>query len=430
MHGDDRTFTVADDNALLSLIENAQRRLIVIAPALSQTVADALAARFDDLDFLDIRVIVDADAEVYRLGFGERGALDVIRNAASRSLLDLREQPGVRIGVIISDDDTMVFAPVSKNIEAGSDTAEKPNAIMLRAASTESIARAAGAHRDEDGPAGEIGNTALDPSKVEAMQADLKRNPPVKFDIARRLQVFSSRGVYVEFEIKSFTLSRKQVPLPDDFKIVRNANLKAQISSRLRAPTAEIGAVEVLVGDGEDAKTVKFDDLWLRKEKKRIEDLYTFQIDNFGRVILREDRDEFVAAAREFATVIERYHEKVRESLYEHRENFVETFISEFLPRWQEEPPKYMLRWGNQSDVESLRTELKIRAEEVFQTMMQFDPPSIRLVEKNISPKNVADPQFLERLKTIMERRRVPKKIIASLFASVEAAPEQSDFHM
>ncbi len=42
------------------------------------------------------------------------------------------------------------------------------------------------------------------------------------------------------------------------------------------------------------------DDAWLRKERKRIEDLYTFQIDNFGRVILREDRKDFDVAVTSF----------------------------------------------------------------------------------------------------------------------------------
>lgn len=422
----DRTFTVATDAAVISLIESAERRLVVVAPALSRAAADALAARFDDLDHLDIRVILDADAEVYRLGFGEREALDVIRDAASRNLLDLREQPGVPIGVIISDENTMVFAPVSKNIEAGSDAAEKPNAVVLRGPLADDLARAAGAHQGDDSPTGEIGNAALDPKKVQAMQEDLERNPPTRFDIARRLQVFSSRVVYVEFEIKNFALGRKQVPLPDDFQIVRNANLQAQISSQLRAPMAEIGAVEVEIGAGEDAKTLKIDDAWLRKERKRIEDLYTFQIDNFGRVILREDRGHFDAAVQEFRKVVERYHEKVREALDAHRETFRENFIAEFLPRWKEDPPDYMTRWGR-SDEDSLRTELKSRADEVFKKMLEFEPPTIRLVEKNISPKNVEDPRFLDRLKTIMERRRVPKDIIDTLFASGEAAPEQRD---
>lgn len=204
---DDRTFTVATDAAVITLIKSAKRRLVVIAPALSKAVASALASRFDDLERLDVRVILDADAEVYRLGFGEHEALEEIRDAASRNLLDLRVQPGVRIGVIISDEDTMVFAPISKNIEAGSETAEKPNAIVLRGGYTESIARAAGAQPDDDSPSGEIGNAALDPAKLAAMQTDLERNPPAKFDLTRRLQVFSSRVVYVEFEMSGFSLS-------------------------------------------------------------------------------------------------------------------------------------------------------------------------------------------------------------------------------
>ena len=427
MGGDERTFTVATDDAVISMIQSAKRRLVVIAPALSKAVANALAARFDELAELDIRVIVDADAEVYRLGFGEREALQVIRDAASRSLLDLREQPGVRIGVIISDDDTMVFAPVSKNIEAGSDSVEKPNAIVLRGAPSESLARAAGAERSDDSPAGEIGNAALDPKKVEAMQADLERNPPAKFDIARRLNVFTSRVVYVEFEIKNFALGRKGMPLPDDFKTATTKALQAQISSRLRAPMAEIGAVEVVVGEGDNATTEKIDDEWLRKERKRIEDLYTFQIDNFGRVILREDRQSFDDAVRAFTTVVERYHEKVREALNEHRKTFRENFVAEFLPRWKAAPPAYMTRWGNKADENSLRNELDNRANEVFSEMLNFDPPSVRLVEKNISPNNVEDPRFIDRLKTIMERRRVPKEIVESLFATGGAAPEQPD---
>ena len=41
---DARTFTVATDAATISLIESAKRRRVVIAPALSRAIADALAA--------------------------------------------------------------------------------------------------------------------------------------------------------------------------------------------------------------------------------------------------------------------------------------------------------------------------------------------------------------------------------------------------
>ena len=127
---------------------------------------------------------------------------------------------------------------------------------------------------------------------------------------------------------------------------------------------AAVGAVEVKIKDGNDAKTLKVDDAWLRKERKRIEDLYTFQIDNFGRVILRKDRKDFDAAVKSFLKVVEQYHEKVRAALDDHRVSFSESFVAEFLPRWKEAPPEYMTRWGNRPDDDSLRTELAIRADE------------------------------------------------------------------
>lgn len=76
------------------------------------------------------------------------------------------------------------------------------------------------------------------------------------------------------------------------------------------------------------AKSIVADDV-----TKRIEDIYTFQIDNFGRVILREDRKDFDAAVQAFLTVVGRYHDKVRAALDSHRTAFQQSFVAEFLPR-------------------------------------------------------------------------------------------------
>ena len=156
-----RIFAVASDEALVDLIDSARTRLVVIAPALTKSVADALSRRLDDLGQLSVTVILDADPEVYRLGFGDEQALDAIRAASAKNLFDLREQPGVRIGVVISDATTMVYSPVSKNIEAGSMTIEKPNAIVLTGGAGDRIASAAGADSGENAPKPEVGDRAL-----------------------------------------------------------------------------------------------------------------------------------------------------------------------------------------------------------------------------------------------------------------------------
>jgi len=45
---------------------------------------------------------------VNRMGYGDPEALQIIREASKNEMFDLREHPGVRIGVVISDDRTMV----------------------------------------------------------------------------------------------------------------------------------------------------------------------------------------------------------------------------------------------------------------------------------------------------------------------------------
>jgi hypothetical protein len=189
-----RTFAVASDEALENLICSAQSRLVVIAPALTKSVAEALRRRLDDRVTLRVTVILDADPEVYRLGFGDQEALDVIREASGNNRFDLRQQCGVRIGVVISDGTTMVYSPVSKNIEEGSTSVDMPNAIVWTGGAGDRIAAAAGADSSEGASTREVGKLALEPTRVQKMQTDLEKNPAKSFDITRRMNIFASKG--------------------------------------------------------------------------------------------------------------------------------------------------------------------------------------------------------------------------------------------
>ena len=321
----------------------------------------------------------------------------------------------------------MVFSPVSKNIEAGSTIVEKPNAILLGGASANILALAAGISNDPGNALAtispEVGSQALRQEEVAAMQEDLKRNPPARFDITRKLNVFSSRVVYIEFEMKNSRLSAKKIKLPEEFGTVSNKHLQDHISASIKAPFADVGKVTVKVTDGDEEKWIEIDETWLQQERKRIVDHYTFQIDNFGRVILRDDRAEFERAVTNFSEIVEHYQSGIREKLLAKKETFVSQLVSEFLPRWKTSPPDYLTRWGNTSP-ENLKAELTASAQRVFDRMLDFEPPRVHLVEKNVSPNNVADPNFLKPLRMIMERRRVPQDIIKTLFDSGDVAPE------
>jgi hypothetical protein len=234
----DRAFVVASEAMLIDLIRRAQRRLVVICPALSNSVASAVAERLADEGTLHATVILDSDPEVYRLGYGTVAALERISAAAKLNLFDLRVQHGVRIGVVISDELTMVFSPVPQFIEAGSTSIEKPNAVVLSAGTADSLAEAAGAGAADTAERQEIGTQALTPDKVQAVKDDLKANPPQSFDITRALRVFSSKVQYVDLKIENYRFSSRKLKLPPELLNTARATLDGalrRLSCRLSA---------------------------------------------------------------------------------------------------------------------------------------------------------------------------------------------------
>ena len=132
-------------------------------------------------------------------------------------------------------------ACVSKNIEAGSTSVEKPNAIVLDGSVLLKWA-----------------TRPLNRSRCRRCNGP-EASPPKPFDVTRKLNVFWSK-------------------LDSDLgKSDHQSNSGSLRRNRQNRRTID--------NDGR-AATIKVDDKWLKGERKRIEDTYAYQIKNFGRLIL------------------------------------------------------------------------------------------------------------------------------------------------
>ena len=157
-----RTFTTATDDSLIALIEGAQNRLAVIAPGLTTPVAKALAARMKELPTLSLTAILDADAEVYRMGYGDAEALEIIRETSLNEMFDLREQTGVRIGVVISDAARWFTLPSRAMLRRRPSLSRSVSPRSSnRRGTTEKLAEASGAAEGEM----EVGVTEIEPGR-------------------------------------------------------------------------------------------------------------------------------------------------------------------------------------------------------------------------------------------------------------------------
>lgn len=242
-----------------------------------------------------------------------------------------------------------------------------------------------------------MGDKALEPAKVLEMQSNLKANPPKPFDITRKLNVFSSKVQYVEFSASNYRLTTRQIPLPLELVDVSDDELKNRITSQIRAPFDAIGKLDItLVQDGKP-ETLKVDDNWLKKERKRIEDEYTYQINNFGRVILYSDRDAFDKAVERFRVIVEKYQTALRDKLTKSQANFETRVVDEFSPRWEQNPPKHFARWAIEATPERIRTELQRLAQEIFENAIAFDPPSVRIFTRTSRLKTSGTARSLRR---------------------------------
>lgn len=416
----DRAFLTATDDQLIELITSAKHRLAVIAPGLMTSVALAVAARMHDLPQLALTVILDADPEVYRMGYGDTEALSVIRTASEKHMFDLREQPGLRIGLVVSDDRAIVYAPVSQNVEAGSTTADKPNAIEIAGRSTDRLAEASGVDEGVRG-AQEIGKQGMEPSRVEEMQADLQVNPPQPADLTRRLTVFQSEVQFIELTLRNSRFSTRKITLPPEFQKFSDDTLRHNINSRLAVPIdldkrVRISIETELVG----SEVLEVNEAYINKERVRIEDKYVYSLKRRGKVILRKNKDPLIRELDRLREMIGAYREALEERFEEYQNKFCETMLKEFVELFLDFPPPDLVR-RERVDRESCERYIEMNARDMFNEAVSLGRPQYEVVYKEFAIEDLQNTQLMQTLKQTLDRAFVETQIIERLFRTETA---------
>jgi len=427
-----RVFTTATDAAVIEMVSSARTRLAVIAPGVTSPVADALARRMQDIPALSLTVILDADPEVYRMGYGDADALKTIREASKAAMFDLREQAGVRIGVIISDDRTMVFAPVSRNVEAGSISAERPNAILLGGRATEALALASGSAipSEATNPSAnmqvhqEIGEKALETKKVEAMEADLKANPPRPFDLTRRLTVFVTEVQFVELRLSNAVLSTREIRLPPHFMKFDDAALRKDIKSTLKIPIDLSEKLEVTFTSHLVEEKLKVNEADLKRLRYVIEQSFFYEWKGRGKVILRKDKDQFRKDLGRLLDITKAYREALRGQFDEKKAKFREDVATEFSEFWKSHPPEHLRLLGTVSDADC-KADIAKAADVMFDKSVSLGEPEAKEIYKDISIEDLKDKDLMDELKHLMEKAGVDRETVDRLFKSGDVAVAQ-----
>ena len=250
-----RTFVSVNDVVLVSTIERAEKRLVFIAPGLRPPVANALTRAMDIVPHNTIHLVLDVDGEVSRLGYGDKDfkGMEILQAEAAKRGLTVNHHPGIRIGLLIADDVTLIYSPTAESIETENRQPDKPNAILLQAELPKSLADAC-ALGEEGHATLEVGNDVIDARKVEAVKRDLAERPAKEFNIARVERVFSSMLQYVEFEIENYKLTTRSLRLDAELFGVRDEVVSQRLASRYHLFAGNDSLIVEIPFVGEDAK--------------------------------------------------------------------------------------------------------------------------------------------------------------------------------
>lgn len=391
-----------DEIQLCRLIATATQWLVYMGPGVSLAVAKAIDERWYALGTRQVKIILDVDSEVVRLGYGELAALELLQKTAQKLGAEINREPGVRIGLVIVDQTTFVFAPTPLLIEAGTTRNSQPNSITLDYA-PESLVRELGLG-EKGSDEQKIGRATVLPDAVEKVSNDLQANPPLKFDVARRMRVFNAHFEFVDFELKGTQLSRRKVPIPADLMGLAQ---QQKVQGLLHTNFQLIGA-ESPLSDGA-----------VKRLKDYIVKRFLILLPKYGYVVLRSNKEKFLKAVKILDKYARRYQKRAEESLQHELDTNRAELMRALLPAIQRHPP---LRWkrylGTTQDDQALAELLDGELQNIFGTAHHLlDKIDIRVVVKGVTFESLNDEEFSK-----LAYERIPT--LKTLHQEWAAAPE------
>jgi DNA-binding protein YbaB len=392
------TITNANPERLIHLINKAQARITYISPGIDLDVARALSRKWQELGRERVTVILDVDPEVCRLGYGTLEGLKSIKETAHEVCGVLCHQPGIRIGILIADDTTLIYSPTPLLIEAGSDNPDQPNAIELSSPPQE-LANDVGLGSEPDFQR-IVGMDPIDPQRIDKVEEELKQNPPVKFNLARRVRTFTGYFQFVELELKNCYISRKKVPIPS--ALMGFANHR-EIEENLHTHFDLVPEGEIKVENPEDSKKPITEET-IKKMRNHIERDYLIHLTGYGTVVHISNKEKLQKDFEKLNKMVKAYSEGVKKQVETTTESSKQIIIDTLMGNLRIHPPQRYAKFQGRSIPEKELLELvTAEIDRAFEKALEeIQEMKVSLMFKNVTYESLHNLHFLETARNAM----------------------------
>lgn len=296
-------FSPITDDTLKANILAAKERLVFIAPGVSASLAKALAEVMYRPTRPHMIIIMDVSTDVYHLGYGDPEGLDILMKCAKATGVLIAQQDGIRTGILISDETTLIYTPTPLCVEDNSKTAPKLNGIDLSGGNLKKLELACEASAEtSEALKREIGLDPVQPKQLEKVKEQLKDNPPVPVDIQRKRRVWSAKFEYVELEVRGVNISKKKIEIPSSYFgfVCQDHDLEESIKHAMvlfentTVPvTGEISVALKKLEKYTRRGITQIDDKTVLNIKKKLIDDFGVQVTDYGTILEIKQKKEF-----------------------------------------------------------------------------------------------------------------------------------------
>jgi hypothetical protein len=408
-----------DEEALVERIASARHHLAYAAPAITERIAKALIDAYGR-ESLSVTVILDADEDAYRIGFGDPAGLALLHEFAKSQQMPLRREPGLRIGLLAIDDAVYIWAPTARAVE-GERRSGQANAIVLGGEIASHMRDAVGAEQSSVLPSdAQIGRDPIRPEETQRMVEALKENPPAPFDLSRKTRVFATKFQFIEWELQGAEWTERKIKLsslllnsdlPEELQDIletqirpfqASSNLALEVPVLVRGQVAHSKTGEPILDPTTQAQ--------MQASWKAVRDRYLRQVKGFGWLIRKSDLAAFHAEVRAYEEVLRAWVAKFREQMRKDEEGLVKNIVASIHARLQrsERKDKYKA------------IDLKAEVENGLKRMRIIEP-RVRIVPKEISWESTRDEEFTRAI-----REAIPVEELRGWFEIFEAARQRA----
>lgn len=411
-----QVFRSIQDDDVVASIGRAKKRLVYVAPGVSAVITKALSRSIEAKATGQIMIVLDADEEACRLGYCDAPSLEALMATASKFSIPIRHQQGIRLGLLMSDEEVLIWTPSPLMFEAPR-TGAQTNGLFLTPQTLAGMPKALGVDPNQPGAQPQIGQDFLEKEVVQQVVAAIKAAPPAPFDLSRLSRVFSAKFQFIETVLRGAELIKREMRLDS---LIVNSDADEELQALLHTTVQPFNAdadklveVGVLI-NGEQA--YRKDGALLTKPSTQADiraywdeltSRFIINLPGFGKLIRHSDKAKFEEGKAAFETVLKAWVAGFSVLVVGDHDQRVEKLVDLIERRMTNATEKQKRNRDQISEL--VRNGL---------ANLRVIEPSVKVVYKNITVESTRDSEFLDVLK-----KAVPAEELNGWFHVFDAAP-------